>query len=335
MSRCLRMLAILFLTVFASNAFAYDSLHVFGDSFSDTGNVPPLQPGYYNNRHSNGPLWTEYLSTNLGFSFAHANNHAEARSLSRDALVQAKGLSAISGSALTVVWTGNNDLLSGLGRLSTNESKVALINISNIVETLVEKGARTVVIANLMDFTQTPVYSTNTPLYLLTFVQKGVNSFNADLFKLREQLSIKLPQTRIEYFDLAAAFGILRASAQSIGFARVDLGALRDTTLQDKSFEGPGANYLFWDHVHPTTKAHRVIANWFEAAAGPRILTSFKTLEIDFLEVGKTYSIETSPNLAAWANESTFQASSNRISFALQETLPTRFFRLRWMPGGN
>jgi phospholipase/lecithinase/hemolysin len=38
------------------------------------------------------------------------------------------------------------------------------------------------------------------------------------------------------------------------------LGALEDPSLTDKSFTGPGADYVFWDIIHPTTKVHALVA---------------------------------------------------------------------------
>ena len=63
-------------------AAAYTDVVIFGDSLSDTGNVlslttalaPPPFPNYPGapGRFSNGPVWTEYLATGLGFPSAAA-----------------------------------------------------------------------------------------------------------------------------------------------------------------------------------------------------------------------------------------------------------------------
>lgn len=52
----------------------YSNLYVFGDSLSDTGNIPsltgldfpPSSFGYFDGRFSNGPVWVEYLADLLG-----------------------------------------------------------------------------------------------------------------------------------------------------------------------------------------------------------------------------------------------------------------------------
>ena len=61
----------------------YDEIYVFGDSFSDTGNVfnatkgaIPPSPAYFNGRFSNGPVWVEYLAPQLGLTFDPSTNFA-------------------------------------------------------------------------------------------------------------------------------------------------------------------------------------------------------------------------------------------------------------------
>ena len=59
--------------VASASAGPFSGLVVFGDSLSDVGNIASatfgIYPGstYYNNRFSNGPVWVEALSVDLGF----------------------------------------------------------------------------------------------------------------------------------------------------------------------------------------------------------------------------------------------------------------------------
>ncbi len=46
------------------------------------------------------------------------------------------------------------------------------------------------------------------------------------------------------------------------GFTKSDVGALDDGALIDKSFAGPGADYVFWNGLHGTSKLHALIASW-------------------------------------------------------------------------
>ena len=47
----------------------FNSLYCFGHSWTDTHNGSWPTPQYYMNRGCNGPMWPEYLSTNLGFAY--------------------------------------------------------------------------------------------------------------------------------------------------------------------------------------------------------------------------------------------------------------------------
>jgi phospholipase/lecithinase/hemolysin len=58
----------------------FEEIYVFGDSLSDDGNVfeateedYPPSPPYFEGRLSNGPIWVEYLASELG---AESNNFA-------------------------------------------------------------------------------------------------------------------------------------------------------------------------------------------------------------------------------------------------------------------
>lgn len=57
----------------AQAAQRYDKIVVFGDSYSDVGNIYiatkgaiPLSPPYYQGRFSNGPVWVEHLAQSFG-----------------------------------------------------------------------------------------------------------------------------------------------------------------------------------------------------------------------------------------------------------------------------
>src|SRR6266576_1442435 len=59
--------------------FGFTALYAFGDSLTDTTHHL-ASSSYWMGRFSNGPLWVEYLSPLLGFSYNPANNSAFAGS---------------------------------------------------------------------------------------------------------------------------------------------------------------------------------------------------------------------------------------------------------------
>ena len=77
----------LFLT--ATTGYSFTALYSFGDSLTDTGRTPPSPPSsYFNGRYSNGPLWVEYLSAQLGLSYNASNNFAVSGSTTSNLLSQ-------------------------------------------------------------------------------------------------------------------------------------------------------------------------------------------------------------------------------------------------------
>src|ERR1700720_1020420 len=65
---------LLALCLAATTGYSFTALYAFGDSLSDTGRNPAPGPSYYNGRYSNGPLWVEYLSAQLGLTYNSSNN---------------------------------------------------------------------------------------------------------------------------------------------------------------------------------------------------------------------------------------------------------------------
>src|SRR4051812_35629246 len=89
-----RILVVLLLLAFSSVAVrAFDSIYAFGDSLSDTGNIPAPAPDYFDGRFSNGKLWIEYLSPQLGFEYKRTNNYAQEGAPTSMVLLQASKFS--------------------------------------------------------------------------------------------------------------------------------------------------------------------------------------------------------------------------------------------------
>jgi hypothetical protein len=120
--------------------------------------------------------------------------------------------------------------------------------------------------------------------------------------------------------DYTALSNILSAPA-AYGFTVTMKGALEDSRLPDKSFNGPGADYVFWDDLHPTTKLDaRTATDAFEAAEAElnvvRSGTNF-TLMASNLYPTLPYTIQSSTNLTAWSNYLAFTATSTNTTLTL------------------
>ncbi len=249
----------------------FNQIVVFGDSLSDTGNANSrlgvAGSGYFDGRFSNGPLWIEYLATQLQLAPPVANLES---STGRNyafggARTDGSGLVSFfindideqvpdylnndggpSGDELIVVWGGANDFLDG----ETNVS-VPVNNLTSDITSLHAAGGRNFVVVNLPLLGQTPRYvgTPNEPVF-----DALSTSFNSQLDLSLDSLETALTDT--EFFRVDAA-----ALIQS---ATLDPGLFGFINVMDKAMGLSGINadeYLFWDDVHPTTAAHSLLAD--------------------------------------------------------------------------
>jgi len=336
----------LMLAVTLSAAPPYDAIYVFGDSLTDTGNVPAEPYLHYQGRWSNGPLWIEYLSVRFGFPYNARNNYARSGAQCDDTYQQVTNFvpSTNVSQSLFVVWAGGNDFLQEYdAHWFDNSGWTAQIvysvrSLSNAVVNLYAKGARFILVPNTVDVTEIPTLN-YLPNFLRDYLRSKVQQFNHELATALDELQAAHPSLKLFRCDTyAAELSMLRTPA-AYGFTKENIDSLSDVTLLDKSFNGPGARYVFWDPIHPTTKSHAIIADWFHAAVAPmnpRLALKPKAAQLELtcsqLHVSQTYTLQRSTNLTAWGDTQTFLCVTNRQSLALTNNLSRAFFRLKWSP---
>ncbi|MBU6401218.1 MAG: SGNH/GDSL hydrolase family protein, partial [Verrucomicrobia bacterium] len=170
---------------------AFDAIYAFGDSLTDTGNNPAPAVGYYQGRYSNGPLWIEYLSSDLGLTYDPINNHAESGAQSAGVLLQAQQFvpPTNAAAALFAVWGGGNDFIQNFPQVFTQGLDDTFWNgvVTNAVSNLVAAvnilyadGARVVLVPNLVDLSRIPA-AASLPGTVLSYFHNKVVEFNTDL----------------------------------------------------------------------------------------------------------------------------------------------------------
>ena len=275
MKRSLSLVCLVVCCFLTFSASAFDAIVAFGDSLTDTGNVPSEPILHYQGRWSNGPLWIEYLSARLGFPYNPSNNFAHSGGTTGGALGET-GKYVPAGdvsNTLFVVWAGGNDFLQQYQTLWFNEvgwgqmTTASVNNLSNAVVTLQAKGARSILVPNTVDLTTIPLLN-RLPGFLRTYLQSKVKMFNNKLSKSLTALRATYPNVTIYKTDIYIGEKAILKNYKADGFKKKDIDALTDFKLLDKSFDGPGAKYVFWDPIHPTTKSHSYIADWFYTAIG-------------------------------------------------------------------
>ncbi len=263
-------LFVLILSITSVCSAQFDRLYIFGDSLSDTGVVYsltlgffPESPPYFDGRFSDGPVWVEYLTENLGLEFSENYSYATGGAYSNfDATSEflvGRGLQgqvdlhfATDGSlpndlsnGLFIIFIGGNDLLD-------NEStpEEIQINIDMAIENLYNAGARTFLLLKLPDLTRLPGESLGD-----TTLRNNVIDLNMRLEALQQNLPQEIP-VRIYLYDSFSLYEEIVADPMSFGFNNITDPCLVGSTPCTFPSE-----YLWWDAVHPTTASHEILGN--------------------------------------------------------------------------
>lgn len=254
-----------------------------------------------------GPVWSELVSTYYGFtpSPSNANNGnifaqggmrvtdpAPASLLGpggtqRPVSTQiteylARGNGAADPNALYGVWVGANDVFTQLGalqagaitqaQLQTNVLAAATAEIGQIAR-LRGAGARYIMVFTIPDIGVTPGFATNPLASSITQLVAGYNT--TLLTGLQSQGISVIP---IDSFSLLAE---IRANPTPYGFTNITVPACTPAgssslTCSAANLAAPNAatSFIFADGVHPTTAAHRIVADYaLSLIEGPQQLS--------------------------------------------------------------
>ncbi len=243
----------------AAGAFPYSALYVFGDSLSDNGNItdpnsrPPLP--YFDGHFSNGPVAVEYMASNLGvplYDYAVGGattgiSNPDVPSMPNSGVMsQVDAFTAshplgVDPNALYMIWAGPNDLLNGLSPFD------AVNNIVAEIMALHSLGASRFFIPNMVDLSLTP----------LAYGNAGAQAYALGFDAL---LAAALP-SYATLFDTLSLLNDVVANPASYGLSNVTAPCFDGINVCANPDQ-----YLFWDSLHPTTAAHRILAAEFVGA---------------------------------------------------------------------
>jgi phospholipase/lecithinase/hemolysin len=245
---------------------AFKSITVIGDSLSDTGRLfgasgAPLPP-YFNGRMSNGPLWVEYFAPKVGMRYNPLDNFSWAGAMTGQGNVfgplpgMLDELNEVLGSwnegrdkhALHVVFGGANDFFRILvgGEDYRVVIPAAVNNLMSTVTALRARGARYIVVVDLPDIGLTPRGRAKGPAGAAQAT--GLSMLFNGL--LQTALAGDPNVVRVSAFQLLNA---MASSPAAYGFTDVLTPGIFDPATAD--------THLFWDDIHPTTRAHKFVAD--------------------------------------------------------------------------
>ena len=167
----------------------------------------------------------------------------------------------IDSKGLYTVWTGANDLFAVVSDVP-NASNIISSAVSDEVATvkkLHDNGANYIVVPNIPDVGLTPNF-VGTPL--ATFGTDLVKQYNEALYS-----GVKNTGANVIPLDTFSLVQQVAANPTAYGFSNVTDKACKNTSSVEcgrADLDKPGAenSYFFADGVHPTGRAHRMIADY-------------------------------------------------------------------------
>jgi outer membrane lipase/esterase len=266
-----------------ASAQQFDQYFIFGDSLVDNGNlfrltgnqVPPAP--YFQGRFSNGPVWSEILGSQFEIVPASTINYAIGGSTSGNINALSARLGAqlpslpfqvnsqfnqfltqgtVSPNALFVVSAGANDYLFLPTQLRATNTQTVVNNLANTVTTLIDKGARNIIVSNLPTLGNTPQeQALGTASVSTNLAQSHNQNLNIALGAIARSRN----DVNIIPLDINALFTEVIAKPDRFGLTNVTQPCFNQAagTLCSNPNQ-----YLFWDGLHPTNTGHQLIAQY-------------------------------------------------------------------------
>ena len=271
----------------------FTAVYAFGDSLSDAGNVStatlgavPASP-YSDGRFSNGNVWVQDLSQNLGLppvapSLRGGTDYAYGGAETGQTAVHTLNPLDLpsqyaqfvantpnpSPNALYTMWAGSNDVLDIANSTETPAQQQSTVqqaanNETAVIGGLIAHGAKDLVVMGVPDLGKTP-YEMARPA---SDAQSSVlaQEYNADLGSALTAI-VATGAASIDFID---TYGLLDAAVANPGAANftnvtqpVWTGNLTNPNSGTLAATGAAQNgYLFFDDLHPTAAGHSLLAS--------------------------------------------------------------------------
>ena len=300
----------------------------------------------YTNLSASSTNWS-YSSNNWSYYYDASTN----TSMGLVANVSAFNAPTNASNALFIVWVNDADFVDYMGSIYpsygtnitqwTNAINRSLTNEWLAVTNLYyAKGVRTLIMPNAVDITEIPEYDLISSANK-SFIRQMITNFNTAFTPMLSNAMVSCPGLIIyepDFFSLLdnilanpTAYGVTNALS---GGQSVD--ALEDPSLVNKSPNGPGTNYIFWDATDPTAKVHAIMADLVEQLIAPvqfgQITSSNGTNQLNLanVPVGLNGIVQGSTNLALtnWTAVTNFPSTNDTLSVFVPTSGPAQFYRL-------
>jgi phospholipase/lecithinase/hemolysin len=334
--------------VFPAQA-AFTNLYIFGDSLSTTTDGPSPGPFYYGNRYSNGRVWVEVLAQRQGLTYDSNKNLSYFGNTSTSMLASVISFSitpSAASNALFVIWVNDADLFypafdddtpsqwtSAINQAQTNHFKA--------VTNLYAKGARTLIMPNAVDLSTIPEFNADPNA---NFIHLRCLDYNVAFSNTLNRIRASCTNLTLYSPDFYALLTNILAHPANYGVTNA-LGAnglsidVLGSELSNKTTNGPGTNYIFWDYKDPTAKVHAWMGNLAQQLISPvRIcnLAAFNgsnRLDMANVPIGQNGLVLGRTNLVLgnWKTNLTFVSTNATQSVFVTNSGSQWFYRLKFL----
>jgi phospholipase/lecithinase/hemolysin len=273
----------------------FSAVYAFGDSLSDAGNISlatagviPVSPPYADGHFTNGDVWVQDLSQQLGLppvaaSLAGGTDYAYGGAETGPTPVHTANPTDLpsqlgqfvlntpspSPDALYTVWIGSNDVLdvanhvTDPGQQQTDVSE-AVQNETSFLSGLVAAGAKDLMVLNVPDLGKIPYETEQGPTISATASALSAQ-YDGELAGSLQALAAT-GAAKVDLIDTYSLLDGVIASPGTYGFTNatspVWTGNLTDPSSGVLQASGSAQNqYVFFDAMHPTAQAHSLLAD--------------------------------------------------------------------------
>jgi len=259
---------------------------LFANGFQDTHNL--FGPGFQ-------------FGTNYAFAGARAFNPGQADLTDQvNAFLARPGGGGVAPSdALYVVWIGGNDIRTAGHSGNTATANTLVTNAVNAiaadVQTLINKGARTILVPNAGDVGAIPEFAEQSPTAQAQLATQSAILFNTLLAQALASIIVLNPTVTIDQFDFFDFSKNVAANAASLGITDTTDPCLKSNFTPNANCIDPVTHqiefdkFLFWDNIHPTAEVQAAWAEGLFAAVPQSATLELLVVGLVAVRLGRRY----------------------------------------------
>jgi len=218
----------------------------------------------------------------------------------------------------------------------TNSIKNSLSNHFQIITNIYyAKGARYLVMPNAVDLGEVPAYINSQPANK-AFIRTQTINFNSQFAQLITNTAASLPGLTIYAPDVFSLLDNIVTNSAAYGLKKPSTYVMLDLPLAQRTLNGPGTNYVYWDDLNPTAMAHEILADLVVEMIFPSRLSASAVgsasnlLSVVNVPVGLNGSLEGSTNISGWSTVQTFISTNKTQTVVVPATGSQQYYRLKF-----